>query len=194
MQLELPHGWQATPASRAGQLHARRRGDDRALPVLVAAAADAEAGRRHRQGARHARARPRYAQGYQVVEYPHTTRRHVLRAPEVVVKTLDVKVKPNLTVGYVMGVGDEMPPALEQIGARVELLDADDLAWGDLESLRRRDDRRARVRAARRSARQQPAADRLRARRRHGHRQLQQVRVQRRAVRAVSRARSAASA
>ena len=63
-----------------------------------------------------------YAQGYQVVEYPHTTRRHVLRAPEVVVKTLDVKVKPNLTVGYVMGVGDEIPPALEQIGARVELL------------------------------------------------------------------------
>ena len=48
-----------------------------------------------------------YSQGYQVVEYPHTTRRHVLRAPEVAVKSLDVKVKPNLTVGYVMGVGDE---------------------------------------------------------------------------------------
>ncbi|MGH9312071.1 MAG: hypothetical protein ACRD1S_02620, partial [Vicinamibacterales bacterium] len=41
-------------------------------------------------------------------------------------------VKPNLTVGYVMGVGDEIPQALEQIGARVQLLDADDLAWGDL--------------------------------------------------------------
>ena len=43
-----------------------------------------------------------------------------------------MKVKPNLTVGYVMGVGDEVPQALEQLGARVELLDADDLAWGDL--------------------------------------------------------------
>ena len=52
--------------------------------------------------------------------------------PKSCVKTLDVKVKPNLTVGYVMGVGDEIPQALEQIGARVELLDADDLAWGDL--------------------------------------------------------------
>jgi hypothetical protein len=45
---------------------------------------------------------------------------------------LDVRVKPNLTVGYVMGVGDEVPQALEQIGARVVFLGADDLAWGDL--------------------------------------------------------------
>ena len=45
-----------------------------------------------------------------MVEYPHTTRRHVLRTPEVAVTALDVKVKPNLTVGYVMGVGDEIPP------------------------------------------------------------------------------------
>src|SRR5204863_2806386 len=38
----------------------------------------------------------------------------------------------NLTVGYVMGVGDQVPPAIGQLGARVELLTADDLAWGDL--------------------------------------------------------------
>ena len=31
-----------------------------------------------------------------------------------------------------MGVGDEIPDALRQLGARVELLSADDLAWGDL--------------------------------------------------------------
>ena len=47
-------------------------------------------------------------------------------------KVLDVKVTPGLTVGYVMGVGDQVPPALEQLGARVDLLSADDLAWGDL--------------------------------------------------------------
>jgi hypothetical protein len=75
-----------------------------------------------------------YAQGYQVVEYPHTQRRHVLRAPEVALKVLDVRVKPNLTIGYVMGVGDEVPAALEQLGARVEFLDADDLAWGRLDT------------------------------------------------------------
>ena len=67
-----------------------------------------------------------------MVEYPHTTRRHVLRAPQVAVSVLDVGVKPNLTVGYVMGVGDEIPAALEQLGAKVELLGEDQLAWGDL--------------------------------------------------------------
>ena len=59
-----------------------------------------------------------YAQGYQVVEYPHTTRRHVLADPQVAVKALDLRVKPNLSVGYVMGVGDEVPAALEQLGVR----------------------------------------------------------------------------
>ena len=60
-------------------------------------------------------------------------RQHLrLRAPEVTVKVMDVAVKPNLSIGYVMGVGDEVPPALEQLGARIEFLDDDDLAWGDL--------------------------------------------------------------
>ncbi len=73
-----------------------------------------------------------FAQGYQTIEYPHTTRRHVLRDPSIAVKALDVKVKPSLTVGYVEGVGDDVAEAIEQLGARVEFLDADDLAWGEL--------------------------------------------------------------
>jgi len=72
------------------------------------------------------------AQGYQVVEYPHTTRRHVLVDPQVAVKALDVTVKPNLTVGYVMGVGDEVPAALEQLGVKLVMITPDELAWGDL--------------------------------------------------------------
>jgi hypothetical protein len=35
-------------------------------------------------------------------------------------------------VGYVMGIGDEVPAALEALGARVTALTADDLASGDL--------------------------------------------------------------
>ena len=73
-----------------------------------------------------------YAQGYQVVEYPHTTRRHVLRDPWIAVKALDVAVKPNLSVGYVMGVGDEVPQALEQLGVKLSMIESDELAWGDL--------------------------------------------------------------
>jgi hypothetical protein len=31
-----------------------------------------------------------------------------------------------------MGVGDQVPPAIEQLGAHVEMIKADDLEWGDL--------------------------------------------------------------
>ena len=41
-------------------------------------------------------------------------------------------VAPDLTVGYIEGVGDAVPPAIEQLGARLEFIGADDLAWGDL--------------------------------------------------------------
>jgi LmbE family N-acetylglucosaminyl deacetylase len=72
------------------------------------------------------------ALGAQPVEYPHIQRRHLLNPAVVKVKALDVRIAPNLTVGYIMGVGDAVPQAIEQLGATVEFLTADDLAWGDL--------------------------------------------------------------
>jgi LmbE family N-acetylglucosaminyl deacetylase len=70
--------------------------------------------------------------GYQVVEYPHIHRRHVVQEASTRVKVLDVKVGQGLNVGYVMGVGDRVPDAIEQLGVPVRLLDADMLASGDL--------------------------------------------------------------
>jgi LmbE family N-acetylglucosaminyl deacetylase len=134
--LQVPTGWRVTPARQSVTFS---REDEAATvrftltpPAPAALAAEAKTATRHTVRAVVREGGTVYAQGYQVVEYPHTTRRHVLRAPEVSVHVLDVKIKPNLTVGYVMGVGDEIPPAIEQIGARVELLGEDQLAWGDL--------------------------------------------------------------
>ena len=67
-----------------------------------------------------------------MVEYPHTRRRHLIHDAEATLKILDVAVAPRLNVGYVMGVGDQVPPAIEQLGARVTLIDADMLAFGNL--------------------------------------------------------------
>ena len=134
--LDAPQGWRVAPAT---QKVAFSREDEATTvrftlspPAPAALAAQMKSGTRATVKASVREGGATYAQGYQVVEYPHTTRRHVLRAPEVQVSVLDVKVKPNLTVGYVMGVGDEVPQALEQIGARVELVSEDQLAWGDL--------------------------------------------------------------
>jgi LmbE family N-acetylglucosaminyl deacetylase len=129
VQLEVPQGWKVRPAS--APVTFTREDESVTVRFHVAAASSGKAADTVVR-ARVIDGGTTYAQGYQVVEYPHTTRRHVLRAPDVIVKTLDVQVKPNLTIGYVTGVGDEVPPALEQLGARVEFLDADDLAWGDL--------------------------------------------------------------
>jgi hypothetical protein len=72
------------------------------------------------------------SRGFQRIEYPHIRRQHVYRDAATRVKLMDVRTAPNLTVGYVMGVGDEVPSAIEQLGVKVEMIDADDLAWGDL--------------------------------------------------------------
>jgi hypothetical protein len=70
--------------------------------------------------------------GYEVVEYPHIHRRHVVQPAETRAKVMDVKITPGLHVGYIMGVGDRVPDAIEQLGADVRLIDPDTLASGDL--------------------------------------------------------------
>jgi LmbE family N-acetylglucosaminyl deacetylase len=129
VELQVPQGWRTTPATAPATFS--REDESATVRFTVQPPAGLKAGRiRVSAVAREGGAT--FDRGYQVVEYPHTTRRHVLREPAVDVNVLDVKVKPNLTIGYVMGVGDEIPPALEQLGATVVQLGADDLAWSDL--------------------------------------------------------------
>ncbi|MCC7126931.1 MAG: PIG-L family deacetylase [Acidobacteria bacterium] len=136
--LELPNAWRATPgvqpvtfAREDEAITVRFLVDVPPSPMLKPAAATPGGSQFPirafvRDGA------TTYAQGYQLVEYPHTTRRHVLVAPRVTAKAVDVMVKPNVTVGYVMGVGDEVPAALEQLGVSVSLIGPEELAWDDL--------------------------------------------------------------
>jgi hypothetical protein len=73
-----------------------------------------------------------YERGFQTVEYAHIRRRQVEIPSSVTVKVMDVRLAPKLTVGYVMGTGDDVPAALRGLGATVQLLDADELSWADL--------------------------------------------------------------
>jgi GlcNAc-PI de-N-acetylase/NPCBM-associated, NEW3 domain of alpha-galactosidase len=74
----------------------------------------------------------KFSSGYQEIEYPHVQRRQVIKPAVTSVKVIDVKTTPNLNVGYIVGVGDQVPPAIEQLGAKVTFLESDDLAWGNL--------------------------------------------------------------
>ena len=74
----------------------------------------------------------KFSNGYLEIEYPHIQRRQVIEPAEIAMKVVDVKTVPRVDVGYIVGVGDSVPPAIEQLGAKLSYIDQDELAWGDL--------------------------------------------------------------
>jgi hypothetical protein len=127
--LEAPAGWAVTPPSARVTL--AREDEAATVRFTVTPPRGAKPGAYGLKAVMTAGA-DRFTNGYQVVEYPHTRRRHLLNAAEATLKIIDVAVAPRLRIGYVMGVGDQVPPAIEQLGANVTLIDADGLAFGDL--------------------------------------------------------------
>jgi LmbE family N-acetylglucosaminyl deacetylase len=73
-----------------------------------------------------------YRQGYQIVSYPHIEPRTISRAATARAQELDVKVAPNLKVGFIEGAGDDFANALSRLGVNVHTIDANELATGDL--------------------------------------------------------------
>jgi LmbE family N-acetylglucosaminyl deacetylase len=129
VRLESPAGWTVTPPEQT----VRFERADESLTVRF----QARPGPGTAPGEYHIRAiasanGQSFTRGYQVIEYPHISRYHIYADADTMLKVIDVRIQPNLTVGYIMGVGDQVPPAIEQLGARIEMIGADDLAWGDL--------------------------------------------------------------
>ena len=130
--LEAPAGWKVTPASvqialthEDESLSARFQVTAPLQPklgdyTLRAVVTSPETGDR------------KFTDGYLEIEYPHVQRRQVIEPAEIALKVVDVKTVPNVNVGYIVGVGDQVPPAIEQLGAKLTYIDQDELAWGDL--------------------------------------------------------------
>ena len=73
-----------------------------------------------------------YTQGYDVIEHRDLETRYLYHPAATAVHGIDVAIAPGLKVGYVMGIGDEVPAGIAQLGASVTLLGEQDLATGDL--------------------------------------------------------------
>lgn len=131
--LQVPAGWQVSPASAS--ITFSRQDEATTLTFIVTPPAGVRAGE-HAVTARAeltgGGAEGTFSQGYQVIEYQHIHRRHVIETARTRVKVIDVTIAPGLKVGYIMGVGDQMPEAIEQLGADVQLIGPDELASGDL--------------------------------------------------------------
>ena len=128
VELLAPEGWRVQPRTR--DLSFRREGETATVTYEVEPPQGLEPGSyrleaRARVGAR------TYSQGYRSIDYHHVETRHLYRQARSLVQAFDVKVAP-VRVGYVMGVGDQVPAAIEDLGLELTYLDASDLAEGDL--------------------------------------------------------------
>jgi hypothetical protein len=128
--LELPAGWKSTPSTAA--LNFAREDESLSARFRITPPAQVKTGEYTLRAVVTSGAGEKFANGYQDIEYPHVERRQVIKPAETSLKVIDVKVAPNLTAGYIVGVGDQVPQAIEQLGAKVVLIEPDDLAWGDL--------------------------------------------------------------
>jgi LmbE family N-acetylglucosaminyl deacetylase len=129
LKLAIPAGWRVEPAearfelSRKGETYTARfalRLPKEARPGNYTINAVATVGDRE------------FRRGYHMISYPENWTRYFHFPAQAAVERFDIKIAPNLTVGYIPGAGDEVPGALEQLGIKVQVLSASDLAFGDL--------------------------------------------------------------
>jgi hypothetical protein len=128
LALRLPAGWTSTPASagfsfsRAGERSTHRFSVS--VPSLdtkdYRVEAIATVGGRQ------------YSEGYDVIEHRDLETRYLFHPAAIQVRGIDVRIAPSLKVGYVMGIGDEVPAGIAQLGAAMTLLGEQDLATADL--------------------------------------------------------------
>jgi LmbE family N-acetylglucosaminyl deacetylase len=129
VHLEAPEGWKVTPPDQNVKLDRADESKTVRFTVTPSSATNS--------GAFHVRATATldgktFDRGYEIVEYPHIRRAHIYDDAQATLKVIDVRVQPNLLVGYIMGTGDQVPSAIEQLGVKVDMLSADDIAFGNL--------------------------------------------------------------
>jgi LmbE family N-acetylglucosaminyl deacetylase len=128
LALRLPAGWTSTPPaatfsfSRAGERSTHR------FSVSVPSLDTKD----YRVEAVATVSGRQYSEGYDVIEHRDLETRYLFHPAAIQVRGIDVKIVPGLKVGYVMGIGDEVPAGIAQLGAAVTLLGEQDLATSDL--------------------------------------------------------------
>ena len=129
VRLETPAGWLVEPAETT--LNFSVEEEEMSAQFFVTPPARVTPGEAEIRAVA-VRGAETFRDGYQVIAYDHIQTRHLFHAAASKIKMIDVVVPANLQVGYVMGTGDEVPAAIQQLGATVTMLSADDIAFGNL--------------------------------------------------------------
>lgn len=128
LQLEIPDGWKVQPESSSFSFSqpGQRENFNFTVSMPGVQAQDYMIRAKATAGGKD------YSTGYQIIKHRDYETTYIYRDATLTVRGIDVEIAPNLNVGYVMGVGDEVPSGIEQLGASVQLLNASDLASGNL--------------------------------------------------------------
>lgn len=141
-ELELPAGWTAIPASIQHDFGSR--GEVIEIPVTIRSPADWSGDAVVEVVARLVGATdtdPRtgnareYRAGWQVIDHRDLPLARLSIPAKTTIRSVDVAPLDGLSVGYAMGVGDEVPAAIAALGASATMLGEADLTSGDLDSL-----------------------------------------------------------
>ena len=128
LSVRLPNGWTASPVR---QPFTFTHSGERASFTFAVTAPSVEA--RDYAATVVATAGGReYTEGYDIIEHRDLETAYLYRPSSVQIRGIDVNVAPALKVGYVMGVGDQVPAGIAQLGYAVTLLDQTALASADL--------------------------------------------------------------
>lgn len=127
LALSVPAGWTATPAEAPFTL---KPGERIAATFTVNAPTPVPSGT-FEIGARATVNGTRFVHDLQTIAYPHIQTHRLYTPATARVQAFDVTVAP-VTVGYIMGSGDEVPDAIRRLGLSVTLIDNEMLATGDL--------------------------------------------------------------
>ena len=123
-RLEVPAGWDAAPATVAHDF--ARAGEVSEVAFVVTPPGGWE-GAATIQAVSRAGGRE-YRTGYQTIDHRDLRLARLWRPATTTVRSVPVARLDGARVGYVMGVGDEVPAGIEALGAQVELLDEAALA------------------------------------------------------------------
>ena len=129
LSLKLPDGWRASPKSTPFTF--THEGASKTF-VFQVSAENIDAGRNYAIQAIATYNGETYSSGYQTIEHPDLEPRHLYRPATMTLHSIPLNLPEDLSVGYIMGVGDKVPEALQQIGIDVQMLDREDLRTGDL--------------------------------------------------------------
>ena len=130
VRLELPDGFRAEPPEAAVTFE--RAGEESSVHFTVRPSGAPAGAYQIAATVTAGSGEPAPAVGYRRIAHRDLPLRYLVRPASLRVASVELAVPAGLRVGYVVGAGDEMPAAIEALGADVTLLDEAALLNSDL--------------------------------------------------------------